>query len=101
MVVSRSPDNELTAIAALLVPHCSLASGSIAELLAELPTGLEQVLVICDDALLDSGAIELMCSVAAAAGAVLSAQRFGANLTRHAKRGWRIPTALETITPLH
>ena len=75
MVVSRSPDNELMAMAALLVPHCSLASGSIAELLAELPTGLEQVLVICDDALLDSVAIELMCSVAAAAGAVLSAQR--------------------------
>jgi|694.fasta_scaffold45156_5 hypothetical protein len=35
----------------------------------------------------DSGAIELMRSVAAAAGAVLSAQRFGASLTRHAKRG--------------
>ena len=28
-VVSCSPDNELTAMAALLVPNCSLASGSV------------------------------------------------------------------------
>ena len=34
-VVSCSPDNELTAMAALLVPKCSLATGSIAELLAD------------------------------------------------------------------
>ena len=59
-VVSCSPDNELTAMAALLVPNCSLATGSIAELLAELPKELEQLLVICDDAAPDGGAIELM-----------------------------------------
>ena len=59
-VVSCSPDNELTAMAALLVPNCSLATGSIAELLAELPKELEQLLVICDDAAPDGGASELM-----------------------------------------
>ena len=59
-VVSCSPDNELTAMAALLVPKCSLATGSIAELLAELPQELEQLLVICDDTLPDGGALELM-----------------------------------------
>jgi DNA-binding NarL/FixJ family response regulator len=59
-VVSCSPDNELTAMAALLVPNCSLATGSIAELLAELPKDLEQLLVICDDAAPDGGASELM-----------------------------------------
>ena len=59
-VVSCSPDNELTAMAALLVPNCSLATGSIAELLAELPKELERLLVICDDAAPDGGAIELM-----------------------------------------
>jgi DNA-binding NarL/FixJ family response regulator len=59
-VVSCSPDNELTAMAALLVPNCSLATGSIAELLAELPLELEQLLMICDDALPDGGVVELM-----------------------------------------
>lgn len=59
-VVSCSPDNELTAMAALLVPNCSLATGSIAELLAELPNELEQLLVICDDELPDGGVVELM-----------------------------------------
>jgi DNA-binding NarL/FixJ family response regulator len=59
-VVSCSPDNELTAMAALLVPNCSLATGSIAELLAELPQELERLLVICDDAAPDGGAVELM-----------------------------------------
>lgn len=60
MVVTCSPDPELVAAAALLVEHCTLATGSIAELLAELPADLEQVLVICDDALPDGGCVELM-----------------------------------------
>ena len=55
-----STDNELIAVGALLLPHCSLAAGSIAELLACLPIEVEQLLVICDDTLPDGGATELM-----------------------------------------
>ena len=65
-VVICSADNELVAMAALLVPHCSLAAGSIAELLAGLPAGSERLLVICDDALPDGGATELMQQLRAA-----------------------------------
>jgi DNA-binding NarL/FixJ family response regulator len=59
-VVVCSADNELVAMVALLVPHCSLAASSIAELLADLPVGIERLLVICDDTLPDGGATELM-----------------------------------------
>ena len=62
-VVVCSADNELVAMAALLLPHCTLAAGSVAELLARLPVGIERLLVICDDALPDGGATELMQQV--------------------------------------
>lgn len=65
-VVICSADNELVAMAALLVPHCALAAGSIADLLAGLPAGSERLLVICDDALPDGGATELMQQLRAA-----------------------------------
>ena len=59
-VVICSADNELTAMACLLLENCCLASGSIADLLAALPSDVEKVLVICDDELPDGGAVELM-----------------------------------------
>jgi DNA-binding NarL/FixJ family response regulator len=65
-VVICSADNELVAMAALLLPHCTLAAGSVTELLAGLPVGIEQLLVICDDALPDGGATELMQQVRSA-----------------------------------
>jgi DNA-binding NarL/FixJ family response regulator len=62
-VVVCSADNELVAMAALLLPHCTRAAGSVTELLAGLPVGIERLLVICDDALPDGGATELMQQV--------------------------------------
>jgi DNA-binding NarL/FixJ family response regulator len=65
-VVVCSADNELGAMAALLLPHCTPAAGSVTELLAGLPVGIEQLLVICDDTLPDGGATELMQQLRAA-----------------------------------
>jgi DNA-binding NarL/FixJ family response regulator len=59
-VVICSADNEITAIASLLVQDCWLASRSIADLLAVLPSDVEKVVVICDDDLPDGGVVELM-----------------------------------------
>ena len=59
-VVICSNDNELITLASLVLPAGSLWACSIAELLAALPADSQRLLVICDDALPDGGAAELI-----------------------------------------